>query len=178
MLNLGISKQYSSLFTAEDRYFALSALMTPWSIGCVTDVVLVRRKMTSIHLSPSMGGWVGQSSTINAIFLFFEPKLWSSSLTLSSNNSEHIQLFGCDWYRHGKLSMPLKQRGFFELSMTNIGSLSPFGFPQPCQSTELCYVIHRCTFLSYSERSCSDDIDKTVQTHQHWRCFQSDISTG
>ena len=79
--------------TERCRYFAFTDLITPWSIGCVWDVVFGGNRSNSTAFKPSTLGWAGQLSIIIAIFLPSFSISLSTSFIHSSNNKESIQLF-------------------------------------------------------------------------------------
>ena len=92
--------------------------MTPWSIGCETDVVLTFDRSAIV-------GCVGQLSIIKATFRFSFWNFTSSSRTHFSKRVLSIQLFFWDLYLHGKDVTFLKHLGAFDFQITNIGSLWP-----------------------------------------------------
>ena len=79
-----------------ERHFAFNERIIPWSMVCVTDVVLGGRQINSTHSRCLTCRWALQLSMIYAIFCLSLPNFRSSSQTHSSNSSDDIQLFNWD----------------------------------------------------------------------------------
>ena len=100
-------------------------MVTPWSIGCKTEVVLVGKKTSWMFVRLETDECAGQLSISSAIFLPSVGNGHSSLRTHSSNIWLSITLFFCEFYLQGKFFMCLKQRGVSDLPITNMGSFSP-----------------------------------------------------
>lgn len=87
--------------------------MTPWSIGCNTDVVLGDKKTRWMFVKFEIDGCAGQLSIIRTIFLPSTRNFWSSFRTQFSNISLSIQLFFCDVYWQGRYFDVSKAARFF-----------------------------------------------------------------
>ena len=136
------SKLDINLLTINELCFAFNERIIPWSMGCVTEVVLGGRKINSTHSRCSTCGWAFQLLMINAIFRLSLPNFRSSSWTHSSNISYDIQLLNWDRHRQSKCFIPLKHLGFCDFPIAKIGSLSPKALPaaSPVKRTLLFYT--------------------------------------
>ena len=123
MLMFGIGLLFSIavmyICTAFDLKWALRALITPWSMGCVFDVVLGGRNTKLIAFRSFTRGWAGQLSTISTTFLPSLSNLLSSSLIHSSKRTPSIQLFLCALYLLGIFRTPEKHWSLVDFPITN-----------------------------------------------------------
>ena len=104
----------------------------------------------------------------------------SNSLTHSSEISEFSQLFFPPRYWQASFFIPLKQSGFFDLPMANIGGFSPIMLASACPvrrillclppSVLLCLPLCLPPTWGFSEARPG----KKAQTHQHCRCCTAD----
>ena len=92
--------------------------MTPWSIGCKTDVVLVGKKINLTFDRSAIVGCAWQLSIIKTIFQFSFRNFTSSSQTYSSKRVLSIQLFFWDLYLHSKDVTFSKHLGTFDFPLT------------------------------------------------------------
>ena len=113
-------------------------------------------------------GWAGQLSMIRTIFWSsrnFRSSLWA----LSSKISLFIQLFFFDLHSRGRCFTFLKQRGFLDFHITNMGSFSPVALAAaiPVSLTLLFFL--RNTFLLWGDTFYLGDIDRKNRTRRHWK---------
>ena len=101
-------------------YCTFRILITHWSVGCKTEVVLGSKKTSWTFFRSETDGCAGQLLINGAIFLPSIRNVWWHLRTCSSNIWLSIQFFFCDLYRHGKFFMCLKQRVVLDLLIANI----------------------------------------------------------
>ena len=76
-------------------------LITPWSIGCVQEVIFRDKNCELKAFSPETSEWAGQLSTIIKTFLPCILNLRSSSCNHSSKSVPSIHAFFWDQYLQG-----------------------------------------------------------------------------
>ena len=84
---------------------------SPWSIGCVQEIVFGSKNCNLIAFSPEASGCAGQLPTIITIFLPCISNLRSSSRNHSSESVPSIHTFFWDRYLQGRLRTCLKHLG-------------------------------------------------------------------
>ena len=103
----------------------ITYLITPWSMGCVQEIVFGGKNCKLMAFNPVTSGCAGQLSTTSTIFLPCDSNLRSSSRNHSSKSTPSILDFFWDRYRQGRLRTCLKHLGLAYFPITNIGSFSP-----------------------------------------------------
>ena len=116
-------------------------LITPWSIGCVQDVVFGGKNCNLIAFSPETSECVWQLSTIITNFLPCISNLRSSSRNHSSKSVPSIYAFFCNQYLQGRLRSCLKHLGLADFPIKNIGIFSTTALDAaiPVNRTLLCF---------------------------------------
>ena len=99
--------------------------MAPWSIGWRMSKVFGGKNTIETLVKFEIEGWAGQLSMIRAIFWSSTRNFRPSLQTHYSKISLFIQLFFCDLYSQGRCLTFLKQHGFLDFQITNMGSFSP-----------------------------------------------------
>ena len=125
--------------------------MTPWSIGWRMDVVFGGKNTIWTLVKFEIDGWAGQLSMIRAIFRSSARNFRSSLRTHSSKISLFIQLFFCDLYSQGRCLTFLKQRGFLDFQITNMGSFSPVALAAAIPVSLTLLFFPRNTFLLWGD---------------------------
>ena len=114
-----------------------------------------------------MDGWARQLSMIRAIFRSSARNSRSSLQTHFSKISLFIQLFFCNLYSPGRCLTFLKQRGFLDFQITNMGSFSPVALAAaiPVSLTLLLFF----PFLLSGDILYLGDIDRKDRTRRNWK---------
>ena len=133
------------------------------------DVLSGGKNMIWTLVKFEIDGWAGQLSMIRAIFQSSAKKFWSSLQTHSSKISLFIQLFFCDLYLQGRSLTFLKQQGFLDFQITNMGSFSPVALAAADPVSLTLLFFPRNTFLLWGDMFYLGDIDRKNRTRQHWK---------
>ena len=143
--------------------------MTHWYNGWGMDVVFGGKNTIWMLIKFEIDGWAGQLSMIRAIFQSSARNFQSSLRIHSSKISLFIQLFFCDFYSQGRCLTFLKQRGFLDFQITNMGSFSPVALAAAIPVSLTLLFFPRNTFLLWGDMFYLGDIDRKDRTRRHWK---------
>ena len=143
--------------------------MTPWSIGWRMDVVFGLKNTIWTLVKFETDGCTGQLSMIRAIFWSSARNFWSSLRTHSSKISLFIHLFFCDLYSQSRCLTFLKEQGFLDLQIINIGSFSPVALAAAIPVSLTLLFFPRNTLLLWGDMFYLGDIDRKDRTRRHWK---------
>ena len=112
-------------------------------------------------------GWtiVNDKSNFSIICTKFRSSLW----TCSSKTPLFIHLFFSDLYSQSRCLTFLKQRGFLDFQITNIGSFSPVALAAAIPVSLTLLSTPRNTFLLWGDMFYLGDIDRKDRTRRHWK---------